>query len=174
MAWVPRITACRTSRFTVEGDRATARSYVHALLQAIPDDSISWVEALGHYDDELVRTAEGWRIASARRTSRECSAGARILVLTEADPTGASPAGTGRWAVIAGASEGIGACLADQLAARGLDLVLIARNGSLLDESRPACATSHGVEMRPLVLDLTDSDIKRRVADATEDSRLAC
>ena len=40
----------------------------------------------------------------------------------------------GPWAVIAGASEGIGASLADQLAARGLDLVLIARNGALLDE----------------------------------------
>ena len=52
---------------TVEGDRATARSYVHALLMAIPDDSASWVEALGHYDDELVRTTDGWRIA--RRTT---------------------------------------------------------------------------------------------------------
>jgi hypothetical protein len=52
---------------TVDGDRATARSYVHAVLQAIPDDTTSWVEALGHYDDELVRTSDGWRIA--RRTT---------------------------------------------------------------------------------------------------------
>jgi 3-phenylpropionate/cinnamic acid dioxygenase small subunit len=51
----------------VDGDRATARSYVHALLMAIPGDSASWVEALGHYDDELVRTPDGWRIA--RRTT---------------------------------------------------------------------------------------------------------
>jgi SnoaL-like protein len=50
-----------------DGNRATARSYVHALLMAIPDDSASWVEALGHYDDELVRTSDGWRIA--RRTT---------------------------------------------------------------------------------------------------------
>jgi 3-phenylpropionate/cinnamic acid dioxygenase small subunit len=47
----------------VDGDRATARSYVHAVLQAVPDDAASWVEALGHYDDELVRTSDGWRIA---------------------------------------------------------------------------------------------------------------
>ena len=51
----------------VDGDRATARSYVHAVLQAIPDDETSWVEALGHYDDELTRTPDGWRIA--RRTT---------------------------------------------------------------------------------------------------------
>jgi 3-phenylpropionate/cinnamic acid dioxygenase small subunit len=46
----------------VDGDRATARSYVHALLMAMPGDSSSWVDALGHYDDELVRTPDGWRI----------------------------------------------------------------------------------------------------------------
>ena len=51
----------------VDGDRAKARSYVHAVLQAIPDDAASWVEALGHYDDELIRTSDGWRIA--RRTT---------------------------------------------------------------------------------------------------------
>jgi len=52
---------------TVDGDRATARSYVHAVLQAIPNDAASWVEALGHYDDEFVRTSVGWRIG--RRTT---------------------------------------------------------------------------------------------------------
>jgi hypothetical protein len=46
----------------VGGDRATARSYVRAVLMAIPGDSSSWIEALGHYDDELVKTADGWRI----------------------------------------------------------------------------------------------------------------
>ncbi|OBB45713.1 MULTISPECIES: nuclear transport factor 2 family protein [unclassified Mycobacterium] len=47
----------------VDADRATARSYVRAVLQAVPDDGGSWIDALGHYDDELVRTADGWRIA---------------------------------------------------------------------------------------------------------------
>lgn len=47
----------------VEADRATARSYVRAVLQAVPEDGGSWIDALGHYDDELVRTSEGWRIA---------------------------------------------------------------------------------------------------------------
>ena len=67
----------------------------------------------------------------------------------------------GRWAVIAGASEGVGASLADQLAERGLDLVLIARNQALLAEVATRVRERHGVEVRPVVLDLTVPDISR-------------
>lgn len=74
----------------------------------------------------------------------------------------------GRWALVAGASEGVGASLADQLAARGLNLVLIARNGPLLDEVAAGVRERHGVEVRPLVLDLTDPETGSRVAAATE------
>ena len=73
----------------------------------------------------------------------------------------------GRWAVIAGASEGIGAALADQLAARGLDLVLLARNAALLDEVATRARDEHGVQTRVVVQDLTDPDIAARVAGAT-------
>ena len=73
----------------------------------------------------------------------------------------------GRWAVIAGASEGIGASLADQLAARGLDLVLIARNEVLLDEVATRAREEHGVQTRVVVQDLTDPELTARVADAT-------
>jgi short-subunit dehydrogenase len=74
----------------------------------------------------------------------------------------------GRWAVIAGASEGVGASLADQLASRGLDLVLIARNEGPLNQVADMARERHGVEVRPLVVDLTAPDIGDRVADATE------
>ncbi|GAC1397383.1 MAG: SDR family NAD(P)-dependent oxidoreductase [Mycobacterium sp.] len=74
----------------------------------------------------------------------------------------------GSWAVIAGASEGIGACLADQLAARGLDLVLIARNGPLLAEVATAARDGHGVQTRVVVQDLTEPDAAATVADATD------
>jgi short-subunit dehydrogenase len=50
----------------------------------------------------------------------------------------------GPWALIAGASEGIGASLADQLAAHGLDLVLIARNGPLLNQVADRARAQHG------------------------------
>ena len=75
----------------------------------------------------------------------------------------------GRWAVIAGASEGVGASLAGQLAERGLDLVLIARNESKLEELAATVSERHGVEVRPVVLDLTVPDISDRVAEATVD-----
>jgi short-subunit dehydrogenase len=74
----------------------------------------------------------------------------------------------GQWAVIAGASEGIGACLADQSAARGVDLVLIARNGALLDEVAAKARDAHGVQTRVVVQDLTDPDVGAKVADVTE------
>jgi short-subunit dehydrogenase len=74
----------------------------------------------------------------------------------------------GPWAVIAGASEGIGASLADQLASRGLDLVLIARNGALLEQVAAGVRERHGVQARALVQDLTDPDVGARVADSTD------
>ncbi len=67
---------------TVDGDRATARSYVHALLQATPDDAGSWIEALGHYDDELVRTSQGWRIARRTTNIARVQAGAASVALS--------------------------------------------------------------------------------------------
>ena len=44
---------------TVDGDAATARTYVDALILG-PDGS--GVNAIGYYDDEAIRTADGWRI----------------------------------------------------------------------------------------------------------------
>ena len=73
----------------------------------------------------------------------------------------------GQWAVIAGASEGIGASLAGQLGARGLDLVLIARNEALLDDVAAKARDAHGVQTRVVVQDLTDPDAREKIVDAT-------
>lgn len=75
----------------------------------------------------------------------------------------------GPWAVIAGASEGIGAALADQLAAHGLDLVLIARNKVLLDEVAARARADHGVRTVVVAQDLTDADVAAKVAAVTDD-----
>lgn len=45
----------------VDGDTATARCYVD--LVAMMPDGQTGVKTAGFYDDELVRTADGWRIA---------------------------------------------------------------------------------------------------------------
>lgn len=50
----------------LDGDSATVRSYVDALILG-PDGS--GVNAIGYYDDEAVRTADGWRIAKRTFTS---------------------------------------------------------------------------------------------------------
>lgn len=51
---------------TVDGDKATARTYIDGLIMAADDNS--GVNAIGFYDDEIVRTADGWRIARRRYT----------------------------------------------------------------------------------------------------------
>jgi 3-phenylpropionate/cinnamic acid dioxygenase small subunit len=57
---------------TVDGDRADARTYVDGLIMAADNDS--GVNAVGVYDDELVRTSDGWRIARRRFTPVRVSA----------------------------------------------------------------------------------------------------
>lgn len=74
----------------------------------------------------------------------------------------------GPWAVIAGGSEGVGASFAHQLAAAGLNLVLIARKPGPLEETAEA-VREHGVEVRTLSLDLTDPASIARIQLATAD-----
>jgi short-subunit dehydrogenase len=64
----------------------------------------------------------------------------------------------GPWALITGASEGIGAAFAEQLAERGLNLVLVARRGPLLEALAARLSQAHGVECLVVVADLSDRD----------------
>ena len=50
---------------TVNGDTAVARTYVDMVMVGV---GASGVNAIGYYDDEIVRTDDGWRIASRRFT----------------------------------------------------------------------------------------------------------
>lgn len=67
---------------------------------------------------------------------------------------------------MAGASEGLGAAFARELAARGMNVVLIARRRHLLAELREHLTSTHRVEVRCLVLDLADPSFAPTVADA--------
>lgn len=71
----------------------------------------------------------------------------------------------GPWAVVAGASEGMGAQFAKQLSARGLKIVLIARREQVLAE---LAATLTG-ESRCLALDLGPPEAAGRIAEFTAD-----
>jgi hypothetical protein len=69
----------------VDGDAATARTYVHAVLMLTPVDGANWVEAVGHYDDELLRTKDGWRIhRRITKTPRITTGGPEAAAAAEA------------------------------------------------------------------------------------------
>ncbi len=51
----------------VHGDEAAARTYVDALIMS--SDNKTGVNGIGYYDDEIVRTPNGWRIARRRFTA---------------------------------------------------------------------------------------------------------
>ena len=64
----------------------------------------------------------------------------------------------GPWALVAGGSEGLGAALAEELAVRGLNLILLARRPGPLAETAARLRAAHGVEVRTLPIDLADPD----------------
>ncbi|MFD7840705.1 SDR family NAD(P)-dependent oxidoreductase [Streptomyces sp. NPDC059761] len=61
----------------------------------------------------------------------------------------------GRTTLITGASSGLGAEFARQLAARGSDLVLVARREDRLKELAGQLSAAHGVTVEPVVMDLS-------------------
>lgn len=75
----------------------------------------------------------------------------------------------GPWALVAGASEGIGEHFARQLAARGLGLVLVARRADVLATLADELADAHGIEVRTIELDLGSADATSRIQAVTAD-----
>ncbi|MEV0585070.1 SDR family oxidoreductase [Nonomuraea sp. NPDC050310] len=67
-------------------------------------------------------------------------------------------------ALITGASSGLGAEFAAQLAAQGHDVILLARSGDKLAALGDRLAAEHGVRAHVLVQDLAEPDAGRRVA----------
>jgi short-subunit dehydrogenase len=73
----------------------------------------------------------------------------------------------GPWALVCGASEGIGAALSRDLAARGIHLVLVARRAEPLEAL--AAELSSKVTVRIEALDLGEPDVGERLAERTAD-----
>jgi uncharacterized protein len=73
----------------------------------------------------------------------------------------------GPWALVAGASEGVGAAYARAMADHGLNVVLLARRREVLDDVAGAIAADTGVETRVVAVDLATDDAIGAIVEAT-------
>ena len=69
----------------------------------------------------------------------------------------------GPWALVVGASEGLGAAFAENCARRGLNVAIVARRAAALDATAAVLET-HGVQTRKIVADAGKSDFADLIA----------
>ena len=75
----------------------------------------------------------------------------------------------GPWALVTGASSGIGKEFARQIAASGINIVLVARREDLLKQAGVEISKRYGVEHRVVVLDVSQEGFIEQLASATND-----
>ena len=76
----------------------------------------------------------------------------------------------GPWAIVAGASEGVGSAFAEEAARRGSNVVLLARRRQVLDNiADKISSASPGIQVRVLATDLAEPDAAASVIEATAD-----
>lgn len=75
----------------------------------------------------------------------------------------------GPYAVVTGASAGIGEAFAEQLASRGVQLFLVARRRDKLEALAARLRTEHHVDVRCLALDLAQPGAARALFEQTQD-----
>lgn len=73
----------------------------------------------------------------------------------------------GLWAIVAGASEGLGAAFANAIAARGINLLLLARRAELLESV--AVPLRANVDVRTAAIDLSHADLATTLSNLTAD-----
>lgn len=78
----------------------------------------------------------------------------------------------GPWALIAGASHGVGAAFAQQLAARGLNCVLVARREEALRDLQAQLIEEYGVEVLLITQDLAHADATSKLLAAVADREI--
>lgn len=81
----------------------------------------------------------------------------------------------GSWAVVTGASSGIGAEFAQQLGADGVNLVLAARRRSRLEQLRDELSDQYGIRVVPVEVDLNDeAGVEQLYQEACSSDRCIC
>jgi short-subunit dehydrogenase len=113
------------------------------------------------------------RIAPNGTTEPFCAqpnAGARVF-----DPTDMSLPQPSQFsaALVTGASAGIGSCIARELAARGHNLVLVARRKALLDELATELSSTHAIKAHTFSCDLAKPAARGRLPGQIADLGLA-
>lgn len=71
-------------------------------------------------------------------------------------------------ALVTGASAGIGRCYCQALARMGVDLVVVARNQSRLNDLSAQLQESFGIKVTVIVMDLSDGKAPQHIFDAIE------
>jgi uncharacterized protein len=75
----------------------------------------------------------------------------------------------GQWALVAGASYGLGAAYARQLASLGLNLVLVARSADALEILADQIRNQYKVQVRALTQDLSAADAVEQITSRVSD-----
>lgn len=73
-------------------------------------------------------------------------------------------------ALITGGTSGIGHAFAQELARRGTDLVLVARDTARLESVAADLSQRHGIAVETITADLTNRDDMHRIAERLEDA----
>ncbi len=76
-------------------------------------------------------------------------------------------------ALVTGASSGIGECFAKELAARGRNLILVARSTQKLEEMSRYLSSKCNVDIKPIHLDLSEPGAAARLATTLRERGLA-
>ena len=72
----------------------------------------------------------------------------------------------GKWGLVTGASSGIGEEFCRQLAARGMNLILVARRQERLDALASELARTHAIQTEVVISDLSDSAAAEQLFDS--------
>ena len=78
----------------------------------------------------------------------------------------------GPWALVTGASRGLGKEFARQLADRGFNIVLVARKKHLLESLAAELEEKHTVKTRVIAIDLSKTEAANAIIEATNDIQI--
>jgi len=76
---------------------------------------------------------------------------------------------SGKWALVTGASAGIGTALAEELARGGTNLVLTARRRERLEELAQKLVAAHKIQTKIFVADLAEADAPQKIFQFTKE-----